>query len=240
MAPIRRYLRITRNSVLECRIFLENPADSQRWLLRPSDPALPKVVAAVKPLVLPKLREENERVRGKGKKKKKATKDIIKEEDFEVSVFLTEIGTRHYVLTKNKTFQERKARAKDYSNRLTEHTDQPIAIADDMSEDGSISMDQIPPARADDSSAEPVEIGSSESESEHANHEREPEEGEEKKKSAFRTTYEGFSIWGWVLCLFVTRTGVPGKKTAGEQAASQALMEEWIAFTQHQQEDEED
>lgn len=78
MAPIRRYLRITKHSVLECRIFLENPADGPRWLLNPRDPALPRVFEAIRPLVLPKLREENERAKGKGKKKK-AVKDVVKQ-----------------------------------------------------------------------------------------------------------------------------------------------------------------
>jgi len=78
MAPIRRYIRITRHSVLECRIFLENPADEPRWLLNENDPALLRVFEAVKPLILPKLREKNERARGKGKKKK-TVKDIVKQ-----------------------------------------------------------------------------------------------------------------------------------------------------------------
>jgi hypothetical protein len=78
MAPIRRYLRISRHSVLECRIFLENPADGPRWLLHPQDPALPRIFEAVKPYVLPKLREENERMKGKGKKKK-SVKDVVKQ-----------------------------------------------------------------------------------------------------------------------------------------------------------------
>jgi len=76
MAPIRRYLRISKHSVLECRIFLENPADGPRWLLNEEGPALPRVFEAVKPYVLPKLREENERARGKGKKKK-SVKDVV-------------------------------------------------------------------------------------------------------------------------------------------------------------------
>lgn len=78
MAPIRRYLRISKHSVLECRIFLENPADGPRWLLSVENPALPRVVEAVKPYVLPKLREENERAKGKGKKKK-SVKDVVKQ-----------------------------------------------------------------------------------------------------------------------------------------------------------------
>lgn len=76
MAPIRRYLRISKYSVLECRIFLENPADGPRWLLNPQDPALPRVFEAIRPLVLPKLREENEKAKGKGKKKK-SVKDVV-------------------------------------------------------------------------------------------------------------------------------------------------------------------
>ena len=76
MAPIRRYLRISKYSVLECRIFLENPADGPRWLFNPENPALPRVFEAIRPLVLPKLREENERAKGKGKKKK-GVKDVV-------------------------------------------------------------------------------------------------------------------------------------------------------------------
>lgn len=76
MAPIRRYLRISKYSALECRIYLDNPSDS-RWLLNPRDPVLPRVFAAIRPLVLPKLREENERLWSR--KKGKPVKDVIAE-----------------------------------------------------------------------------------------------------------------------------------------------------------------
>ena len=77
MAPIRRYLRITKYSVLECRIYPEYPHTSEAWLLGSNDPALPRVIEAVRPLVLPKLREENERAaKGKGKNKKNI-KDVV-------------------------------------------------------------------------------------------------------------------------------------------------------------------
>lgn len=79
MAPIRRYLRISEYSVLECRIYLENPSDS-RWLLNSRDPVLPRVFDAIRPLVLPKLREEN--VRLFSKKKGKPVKDVISEGKF--------------------------------------------------------------------------------------------------------------------------------------------------------------
>lgn len=77
MAPIRRYLRITKYSVLECRIYLDNPALAQSWLLNPRDPVLPKVIESVRPLVLPKLREEQERERTRKKSKKRSIKDVV-------------------------------------------------------------------------------------------------------------------------------------------------------------------
>jgi hypothetical protein len=81
MAPLRRYLRITKHSVLEVRIYLDRPADADAWLLKRDNPALPRVIQAVRPLVLPKLREENERGKGKGgaKTKKKGVKDVVVE-----------------------------------------------------------------------------------------------------------------------------------------------------------------
>jgi hypothetical protein len=77
MAPIRRYLRISKYSILECRIYLENPGLADTWLLNPRDPVLPRVFESVRPLVLPKLREENERAKGKGKKASRGIKDVI-------------------------------------------------------------------------------------------------------------------------------------------------------------------
>lgn len=79
MAPIRRYLRITKQSVLEVRIYLDNPILAQTWLLNPRLKVLARVIEAVRPLVLPKLREENERSKGKGGGKKKGVKDVVME-----------------------------------------------------------------------------------------------------------------------------------------------------------------
>jgi hypothetical protein len=78
MAPIRRYLRITKYSVLEVRIYLDNPALANSWLLNSRTAVLPRVIEAVRPLVLPKLREENENAAGKKKgKKKRGVRDVI-------------------------------------------------------------------------------------------------------------------------------------------------------------------
>lgn len=76
MAPIRRYLRITKYSVLEVRIYLSKPSDIA-WLLSSRDPVLPRIIQEVRPKVLPKLREENENAKKKGsKKKKRGIKDV--------------------------------------------------------------------------------------------------------------------------------------------------------------------
>lgn len=75
MAPIRRYLRITKYSVLEVRIYLHKPSDAA-WLLSSRDNVLPRIIEEVRPKVLPKLREENENAKKKGGKKKKGIKDV--------------------------------------------------------------------------------------------------------------------------------------------------------------------
>jgi hypothetical protein len=78
MAPIRRYLRITKYSVLEVRIYLDNPSLANSWLLNSRDNVLPRVIEAVRPLVLPKLREENENAAAKKKgKKKRGVRDVV-------------------------------------------------------------------------------------------------------------------------------------------------------------------
>ena len=54
---------------------------------------------------------------------------------------------------------------------------------------------------------------------------------DDKKKMALETMYDGFTIYGRILCLVVKRRGTArGKDLAG--GAGQAMMEEWIASTQ--------
>lgn len=54
---------------------------------------------------------------------------------------------------------------------------------------------------------------------------------DDKKKLGMDTTYDGFSIYGRILCLVVKRRGTAkGKEMAG--GAGQAMMEDWIASTQ--------
>lgn len=63
--------------------------------------------------------------------------------------------------------------------------------------------------------------------------EEEDGKGGDKKKLGMETTYDGFSIYGRILCLVVKRKGsAKGKGVAG--GTGQAMMEEWIASTQMQ------
>ncbi|KAI0149712.1 hypothetical protein F4776DRAFT_659611 [Hypoxylon sp. NC0597] len=140
MAPIRRYLRITKYSVLECHIYLDNPALAHTWLLNPRNPVLPRVIESVRPLVLPKLREERERSR-KRSTKKKSIKDVVVEDDFEVSIFLTETSTRHAILTKHKHFHDTtQTKLTSNSGRLIGETNEAPIDVDAATELGPVIM----------------------------------------------------------------------------------------------------
>jgi len=308
MAPIRRYLRITKYSVLECRIYLDNPALAQPWLLNPRKPVLPRVIDSVRPLVLPKLREERERSRKKSTKKK-GIKDVVVEDDFEVSIFLTETSTRHSLLTKHKHFHDTtQTKLTSNSGRLIGATNEaPIDIdanaselggatlrREESDEDAAAVLAALP--TADDAAANNNQRpkrarANTESEENHdqdsdyeviSDDEGEEEDGlfvdepaeretgpppakrrraagidgdaqgrgeDDKKKLAMDISYEGFSIYGRVLCLVVKRRDNSGANTmVGGRAASapggrgqsnskstgsgQAMMENFIISTQ--------
>jgi hypothetical protein len=66
--------------------------------------------------------------------------------------------------------------------------------------------------------------------------------GDEKKKMAMDVSYEGFAIYGRVLCLVIRRrSGAPQQRGGNSKAndipasakpAGQAKMENWISSTQ--------
>lgn len=56
------------------------------------------------------------------------------------------------------------------------------------------------------------------------------EEADDKKKLAMQTTYDGFSIYGRVLCLVIKRKDKKGKNPIVN--GGQAMMEDWISSTQ--------
>lgn len=282
MAPVRRYLRITKYSVLECRIYLENPALADTWLLRKGDPALPRIFQAIRPQVLPKLREENERTKTKSKGKgKQAIKDVVAQgledsfcillrsmlmilsDDFEVVIFLKDQPSRHTLLTKQKDFTE-KPKIKSNSGKLTgwlsggttdapidlDAQPGPILIGDDDNEDVDLSAIPQAPQKMNDQSGmdidDAVTLPSDDEDDDAglfvAEDGSEDENGrDDKKKLAMKTRYDGFSIYGKMLCLIVKRRGAStALKTS--PGSGQATMENWVS-TQVAQElgiDEED
>lgn len=69
------------------------------------------------------------------------------------------------------------------------------------------------------------------------------EDRDDKKKMAMDISYEGFAIYGRVLCLVVKRRGggtksgsspfaPPGSRSSTDRPGGQAVMENWIASTQ--------
>lgn len=289
MAPTRRYLRITKHSVLEVRIYLERPSDSEGWLLRRDNPALPRVIEAVRPLVLPKLREENERASGRagGRGKKKGVKDVVVGDEFDVSIFLTELSSRHSLLTKHKSFQD-KPRLQSNSGKLTGWlttgtSEQPVEVPEDddvpmireEDKEDAINLDDIPETSGDDeitefttsqkrlrrskrkrqNSQEGIFVGDSDDSADSFQTQKSPPmkrskrgkeretdptigEGDEdeggglddKKKLGLNTSYDGFSIYGRILCLVVKRKGT--RHTVGETRvpiSSQQMLENWVS-----------
>lgn len=147
-------------------------------------------------------------------------------DDFEVAIFLRESGTRHSLLTKQKSFGN-KQKMKSNSNKLTGSTAEILVESDDEGENErtAININAIPEA-----------VGSEEEESDAGKRVGkaavQATDTLDDKKLQLTTSYDGFGIWGWVLCLLVTRKGQKGRKRmddgAGAATSGQALMEEWI------------
>ena len=296
MAPIRRYLRISQFSVLEVRIYVDTPQLAESWLLNPRLDILPRVVESVRPLVLPKLREEQARAfaKGKGKGRKKGVRDVVTEEDFEVAVFMMETDTRHAVLKKQKHFKEAKNKGRKVDiDALTGNTsgnaidvDATGLVGEESDEMEGLSLSNMPSApqagknteendndlvetqvphqdpndtaglrrsgrskrpRAESTASDSLFVSQSPESSPAFGTQPLPpkrakstavdeneEASDDKKKMGMRTTYDGYSIYGRILCLIVKRRGdglvmaASGKKQAGGQAS----MENWIASTQ--------
>lgn len=256
MAPIRRYLRITKYSVLEVRIYLDVPSQ-QQWLLNPRDDVLPRIFQAIRPYVLPKLREENERAKGKSKRPK-GVKDTVTQDDFEVAIFLTEVSTRHSLLTKQRQFQDKESRIKSNSSKLTgwlekETNEEPVTIREESNDDadpalGEYSKDDSTTTSNHDhgGKGKAVVIEDDISDDEGFQTQRAPAgkrdkkagtldadgeaEGEDdKKKLSMNTAYDGFSIYGRILCLVVKRKGVKARPAGVADGGGQMMLENWVS-----------
>ncbi|PHH63322.1 hypothetical protein CDD81_6096 [Ophiocordyceps australis] len=269
MAPVRRYLRITKHSALECRIYLDNPALVHSWLLHPRHAVLPRVMESIRPLVLPKLREEKERSK-KRSTRKKGIKDVVVQDDFEVSVFLTETNTRHSLLVKHKEFHDKAhSRLQSNSTRMLDEANRVQINIEPESDDENCRLADIPAAEpprrskrrrnagideagepsderqviqvdSDDEPAPKRTRGTSNSKSD----DDADDDDEDKKKLAMDISYQGFSIYGRVLCLVVKRRDAKvqpaGARTKAPKPScqGQAAMENWISSTQKSPDEE--
>lgn len=129
-------------------------------------------------------------------------------------------------------------------------TTEPLVLREESQEDKLLDMANIPTAdqggaqsTAAAASEEELYVSDSSDQAIEAMSTRQPRQrpedaavdqdpdADDKKKLAMRTSYDGFSIYGRILCLVVKRRGnAKGKDLAG--GAGQAMMEEWIASTQ--------
>ena len=181
-------------------------------------------------------------------------------DDFEVAVFLTETSTRHSILRKEKTAKVEKERLGTTNGRLTGTMEEPVEVGEgapgligaESGDNEDVQLADIPATEVDDDnegarlpkeeSGEQLFVsdGSEDDGPQISRAKRkgtdtvlaEEVDGEDdKKKLALNTTYDGFSIYGRILCLVVKRRGTrKWKELAG--GAGQAMMEEWIASTQ--------
>lgn len=143
-------------------------------------------------------------------------------------------------MTRQKTFETR-PKIRSNSNKLTGTEDAPLdvearetetPIAAEDEEDAAVNLQDIPENIPDES-----ESGDTQQRKRKRADTLEEDAGpSDEKKLGFNTTYEGFSIWGWILCLIVARKDPSKGKTGAD--SNQALMEEWICTQAPQEYDE--
>lgn len=91
----------------------------------------------------------------------------------------------------------------------------------------------------DDETASAIEIDSDTEAPPHKRHRAQENDGldggDDKKKLAMDVSYEGFAIYGQVLCLVVKKRASAAASSAGgakSRPEGQAMMENWISSTQ--------
>ncbi|KFY23931.1 hypothetical protein V493_05555 [Pseudogymnoascus sp. VKM F-4281 (FW-2241)] len=171
---------------------------------------------------------------------------------FEVSVFLTETSTRHTVLKRRKIFREPERKG---ANADTDpNAPAPLLRVE---EDDDVVIQDVPPAREDTNNPSPTrrskrtrptkvadtlfiadsDASTSDLDSPPPKRARSAaplgaaeEEEQDEKKMAMRSEYDGYGIYGRVLCLIVTKTAAKDGTGGG---GGREVMEEWIASTQN-------
>jgi hypothetical protein len=172
-----------------------------------------------------------------------------------VSIFLTELSSRHSVLTKQKVFRE-KPRIQSNSGKLTNWlaggtNEKPMVINEDPmdaivieeeEDDEGLNLADIPMAEVGQEPRRSARVKPGSNEDQHSDvsgedlfvpeavtTEQDDAEQDDKKKMGLNTSYDGFSIYGRILCLVVKRRGVRSNTGGGAPASSQQMLENWVS-----------
>jgi hypothetical protein len=127
-------------------------------------------------------------------------------------------------LTKQKKFKDKpriQSNSGKLTNWLTTEAAEPIVISDsnepiiirEEEQDETIDMDQIPEAGENQDAGSLADAAEAENDG-------------DKKKLAMNTSYEGFSIYGRILCLVVKQKGT---RHQAAPATSQQMLENWVS-----------
>ncbi|KAA8913746.1 hypothetical protein FN846DRAFT_902601 [Sphaerosporella brunnea] len=252
MPILRRYVRVSKYTVLEARIFLPNPADVP-WFTRTD--AMERVFAEIKHLVLPMLTEARNVRGGGGSSARKARgTEVVNGEDFEASLYLTGSGSLHAVLRKDRSVQIKQPIRSNSTVLLdaASESSSPVIVREESESPPDIQEipEATPPLQGWDQTEAPLFLPAAgddyaESDDEFvpfpatpdaknkARKENGPEAADEdKKKLKFRTDYEGFTIYEKVLCIVVTRKEKKKGKAASGSQEKAGLIEGWIVMSQ--------
>ena len=141
---------------------------------------------------------------------------LLEEDSGDDSIHLTDIPQAHSLSRSSKRLRNHGAR---------EIIDDDSSQQDQASEMEAGPGDQPPQAKKLRVAANDLNIG--------------PEDGDDKKKLAMDVSYDGFAIYGRVLCLVVkkresktSQTSTRDSGPAGSKPSGHARMENWITSTQ--------
>lgn len=143
-------------------------------------------------------------------------------EDYTVSVYITKVGRYHSMLVRHRDYSTAAAPLKSNSAKLLGEGSTPVMVREESS-DSEPELSAIPAAGPEKSPGAPRQQPS-DAEGDVENGEE--EEGDEKKKLSFTTTYEGFDVSDHILQLIVER-----RHTAPPAHTAQ-IIENWIAQSQ--------
>lgn len=152
-----------------------------------------------------------------------------------MAIFLRESRTRHSLLTRQKTFHQPGTQGNtDTAVKSEQETANPTNSANpgdaeviiESDEEPEVDLHNIPQAAEGDNEERNISSGTRRGAEAFQTENEHPEVDE--KKLGLSTHYESFNIWGWVLCLLITRKGDKARPTASTEP-KQPLMEEFIS-----------